>query len=63
MIWIILIEILQTFGKTMKNLNGKTGIVTGISRGIGVHIVDVLTRNGVNVIGIARSAYKIRKSG
>jgi short-subunit dehydrogenase len=39
----------------MKNLNGKTAIVTGASRGIGVHIVNSLTEKGVNVIGIARS--------
>ena len=39
----------------MKNLIGKTAIVTGASRGIGVHIVDSLTKNVVNVIGIARS--------
>ena len=39
----------------MKNLIGKTAIVTGASRGIGVYIVDFLTKNGVNVIGIARS--------
>ena len=38
----------------MKNLNGKTALVTGASRGIGVHIVDALTKKGVNVIGIAR---------
>ena len=39
----------------MKNLIGKTAIVTGASRGIGVHIVDFLTKNRVNVIGVARS--------
>lgn len=39
----------------MKNLNKKTAIVTGVSRGIGVHIVDALTRKGVDVLGIARS--------
>ena len=36
----------------MKNLIGKTAVVTGASRGIGVYIVDKLTKKGVNVIGI-----------
>ena len=39
----------------MENLNGKTALVTGASRGIGVHIVEAFTREGVNVVGIARS--------
>lgn len=47
----------------MKNLNGKTAIVTGASRGIGVHIVDSLTQNGVNVIGIARSKSGLEATG
>ena len=44
----------------MKNLIGKTAIVTGASRGIGVHIVDYLTKNSINVIGIARSIEGLR---
>ena len=47
----------------MKNLNGKTAIVTGASRGIGVHIVDSLTQYGVNVIGIARSKSGLEATG
>ena len=35
----------------LKNLNKKTAIVTGASRGIGVHIIDSLTKQNVNVIG------------
>ena len=47
----------------MKNLNGKTAIVTGASRGIGVHIVESLTQCGVNVIGIARSKSGLEATG
>jgi len=47
----------------MKKLNGKTAIVTGASRGIGVHIVNSLTENGVNVIGIARSKEGLEQTG
>ena len=47
----------------MKKLNGKTAIVTGASRGIGVHIVDSLTKNGVSVIGIARSKNGLENTG
>tara|TARA_B100001029_G_C15063817_1_gene461355 strand:- start:4640 stop:5452 length:813 start_codon:yes stop_codon:yes gene_type:complete len=39
----------------MKNLIGKIAFVTGASRGIGVHIVDSLTKKGINVIGVARN--------
>ena len=46
----------------MKKLNGKTAIVTGSSRGIGVHIVNSLTKKGVNVIGIARSKDGLEKT-
>ena len=46
----------------MKNLNGKNAIVTGASRGIGVHIVDSLKKNGVNVIGIARSIEGLKET-
>ena len=47
----------------MKNLNGKTAIVTGASRGIGVHIVNSLTKNGINVIGIARNSEGLKQTG
>jgi len=47
----------------MKNLIGKTAIVTGASRGIGVHIVESLTQCGVNVIGIARSKSGLEATG
>jgi len=46
----------------MKNLIGKTAVVTGASRGIGVYIVDKLTKKGVNVIGIARTEEGLKKA-
>lgn len=39
----------------MKNLIGKNAVLTGASRGIGVHIANHLTKNGINVLGIARN--------
>jgi NAD(P)-dependent dehydrogenase (short-subunit alcohol dehydrogenase family) len=35
-------------------LNGKTGIVTGASRGMGVHFVDTLLAQGARVAALAR---------
>lgn len=40
----------------MKHLRGATVIVTGASRGIGVHIARVLAREGMNLSLAARSA-------
>ncbi len=37
-------------------LDGKTAILTGASRGIGPYIAKSLSAQGVNIIGIARSA-------
>ncbi|MBT3479442.1 MAG: SDR family NAD(P)-dependent oxidoreductase [Candidatus Marinimicrobia bacterium] len=37
------------------DLNGKTAIVTGASRGIGTYIAKTLARHGANIIAVARS--------
>src|SRR3954463_3419704 len=39
----------------MKDLRGKTALVTGASRGIGPHIVNALAREGMNFVLSARS--------
>ena len=39
----------------MKDLRGSTAVVTGASRGIGVHIARALAEQGVNVSLAARS--------
>ncbi|MCU1645881.1 MAG: 3-oxoacyl-[acyl-carrier-protein] reductase [Nocardia sp.] len=36
-------------------LNGKTALVTGASRGIGLAITELLTEEGVRVVGVART--------
>jgi short-subunit dehydrogenase len=43
----------------MDNLRGRNAIVTGASRGIGVHIARALAAEGVNVVLSARSAAPI----
>src|SRR6266851_5564393 len=37
------------------NIAGKTAVVTGASRGIGLAVARALTREGVRVVGAARS--------
>src|SRR5438477_6827549 len=44
----------------MKRLNGKTLLVTGSSRGIGAAIVKTYVREGAEVIGVARTASKLK---
>jgi short-subunit dehydrogenase len=39
----------------MKNLSGKNAILTGASKGLGVHIARALAREGVNLVLTARS--------
>lgn len=39
----------------MKDLNGKIALITGNSRGIGPYISATLSREGVTIIGVARS--------
>lgn len=40
----------------MKNLSGRNAILTGASKGLGVHIARALAREGVNLVLTARSA-------
>ncbi len=40
----------------MKNLSGGTAVITGASRGIGVHIARALANEGMNLVLAARSA-------
>jgi short-subunit dehydrogenase len=45
----------------MKELKGRNAMVTGASRGIGVHIARALAREGVNLVLVARSADAIEQ--
>lgn len=45
----------------MKKLNGKNAILTGASKGLGVHIAKALAREGVNLALAARSAGKLEE--
>lgn len=44
------------------DLNGTTAIVTGASRGLGVHIAEALARKGANLALAARSADDLEKT-
>ena len=43
----------------MKEIRGKTAVITGASRGIGVYIAKALAREGVNISLAARSANEL----
>jgi len=45
----------------MKTLRGKTALVTGASRGIGIHIAKALAKQGVNLVLVARNAESLEK--
>jgi len=42
--------------------NGKTALITGASRGIGIHIVQALSKRGLNIAGVARSADDLKQT-
>lgn len=46
----------------MDNLDGKVALVTGNSRGIGPYISGSLAREGVTIVGAARSAAELEKT-
>jgi len=46
----------------MKDLRGKTAIVTGASRGLGVYIAKELAANGVNLVLAARSREQLEET-
>lgn len=45
----------------MKHLKNRNAILTGASRGLGVHIAEALAKEGVNMVLAARSAGKLEK--
>ncbi|MEX2347494.1 MAG: SDR family NAD(P)-dependent oxidoreductase [Balneolaceae bacterium] len=45
----------------MKNLSGSSAILTGASRGIGIHIARALARQGINLALVARSTGALDK--
>ena len=46
----------------MKNLQGKTVLVTGASKGIGSYIVSILAKEKMNIICVARSEDELNKA-
>ena len=46
----------------MKNLQGKTVLVTGASKGIGSYIVSILAKEKMNIICVARSEDGLNKA-
>ena len=46
----------------MKNLKGKSVLVTGASKGIGSYIVNTLAKEGLNIICVARSEDELNKA-
>lgn len=45
----------------MKILKGKTALLTGASRGIGIYIAKALAKQGVNLVLVARNAENLKK--
>ncbi len=46
----------------MKTLRGKTALITGASRGIGIHIAKALANQGMNLVLVARNAESLKKT-
>src|ERR1700759_773274 len=54
----------QTLGETMDlKLTGRTALVTGSSKGIGLAVAQWFAREGVNVCLVARSGDRLEKEG
>jgi short-subunit dehydrogenase len=49
-------EIPKTEYYIMKSLKGKTALITGASKGLGVYIAEALARQGMNLVLVARSS-------
>ncbi len=46
----------------MNTLRGKTALITGASRGIGIHIAKALANQGMNLVLVARNAESLKKT-
>ncbi len=46
----------------MDTLRGKTALITGASRGLGVHIAKALANQGMNLVLVARNAESLKKT-
>jgi short-subunit dehydrogenase len=46
----------------MKKLSGRTALITGASRGIGIHIAKALAARGVNLVLVARNAESLEQA-